>query len=279
MFAVAPNAVRIDMMPSFTNLISDSLLVNDTIRLLTQNGGTASVSAVVDSVMNINSAGTGLAATLVSEMIDGDPRILVDGETVRLAEDRAGSLKLNETEFVVFDLETTGTKAPPCRVTEIGACKIRNSSIVAEFQSLVNPEVPIPEFITGLTGIDDAMVKNAPRFADIAPAFLDFMGESVLVAHNAPFDMRFLNHEIRRIHANRRVANPHLCTVRLSRKLIPELENHRLATVANFYSVDLTNHHRAAADAGATARIFLRFLELLKEKGVTDLRRVSSYDF
>lgn len=259
------------MMSPYPNLISDSLLVNETIELLKSHGGFASAVKVVDRVMKISSPEPNLARLLVSDLIDNDPRLALNEDIVELIEHGIDNRNLGETDYVVFDLETTGAKTPPCRVTEIGAYRVRGREIVGEFQTLVNPEVPIPVFIVGLTKITDEMVKNAPKFAEVAFEFMEFVGDAVLVAHNAPFDMRFLNHEISRIHLNHRVANPSLCTVRLSRKLVPEVDNHRLNTVANYYSIDLTNHHRASADALATAKIFINLLDKLDEKGVKDL--------
>ncbi|NNE98964.1 MAG: hypothetical protein HKN25_08075 [Pyrinomonadaceae bacterium] len=258
-------------MPPYPNLISDSLLVNETIALLKSRGGFASAVKVVDRVMRISSPDPGLAKLLVSDLIDTDPRLSLSEDTVELVENGTVNRNLNETDYVVFDLETTGAKSPPCRVTEIGAFRVRNGEIAGEFQTLVNPETPIPEFITSLTNITNEMVKDAPKFSEVVSAFMEFVGNSVLVAHNAAFDMRFLNAEIGKIHQNYRVGNPYLCTVKLSRKLIPEIENHRLNTVANFYSIDLTNHHRARADALATAKIFINLLGRLDEKGVKDL--------
>jgi DNA polymerase-3 subunit alpha (Gram-positive type) len=258
-------------MPPYPNLISDSLLVNETIELLKAQGGFAPAVNVVDRVMNISSPEPNLARLLVSDLIETDPRLQLNDDTVELVENGFGNRELDETDFVVFDLETTGAKTPPCRVTEIGAYRVSGREITGEYQTLVNPEVPIPSFIVGLTNITDEMVKDAPKFAEIVSEFMEFVGDSVLVAHNAPFDMRFLNHEVSRIHTNYRVANQYLCTVRLSRKLLPEVDNHRLNTVANYYSIDLTNHHRASADALATAKIFINLLEKLDEKGVSDL--------
>jgi len=258
-------------MSPYPNLISDSLLVNETIELLKSRGGFASAVKVVDKVMKISSPEPGLAKLLVSDIIENDPRLMLNEDTVELIENGLENRQLAETDFVVFDFETTGAKTPPCRVTEIGAFKVRNREIVDEYQTLVNPETPIPEFISNLTNITDAMVKTAPKFAEIISDFMEFVGDAVLVAHNAPFDMRFLNHEIKRIHSDYRIANPYLCTVRLSRKLVPEVDNHRLNTMANYYSIDLTNHHRASADAKATATIFINLLEKLEEKGIKDL--------
>lgn len=266
-------------MAPFPNLISDSLLVKETIELLRESGGRVPAVTIVDRVMNISSPAPALAALLASDLVDTDPRLRLEDDFVELVEEDRSGLRLSDVDFVVFDLETTGAKAPPCRVTEIGAYKVAGSKIVGEYHSLVNPGTPIPAFITGLTGISDDMVKDAPAFSELAGGLLDFIGESVLVAHNAPFDMRFLNHEISLVHGKYRVANPYLCTVRLSRKLIPGIENHKLNTVANFYSIDLTNHHRASDDARATAHIFIRLLDLLKEKGVDDLAAAAACKF
>ena len=115
------------------------------------------------------------------------------------------------------------------------------------------------------------MVKNAPLFSDIADDLLEFLGDSVLVAHNAPFDMRFLNHEIGLVFGEYRLLNPCLCTVQLSRKLLPHIENHKLKTVAEYYSISLVNHHRASDDAKATAEIFVNLLEMLTSSGVRDI--------
>jgi DNA polymerase III subunit alpha, Gram-positive type len=264
-------------MPPFSNLISDSLLISETIQLLKHYGGRAPAVEVVDCVMKIGQPAPDLAKLLVSDLIEIDPRIKLIEDTVELIETNYDRRTLVETDFVVFDLETTGAKTPPCRVTEIGAYRIKNGQITEEFQTLVNPETTIPPFITQLTGISNQMVRRAPKFAEIAADFLDFIGDSVLVAHNAHFDIRFLNHEISRIYADYRVANHHLCTVQLSRKLLPDIANHRLHTVAEYYSIIIKNRHRASDDAFATARIFCNFLVEMQTRGVSDLAMAKSY--
>ncbi len=258
-------------MSPYPNLISDSLLINETIQLLQSSGGRASAVKVVDYVMKIREPAPDLAKLLVSDLIEVDPRLQLNEDTVEFIQEDLAQRKLAESEFVVFDLETTGAKTPPCRITEIGAYRVKNGAITDEFHTLINPETTIPFFITQLTGISDQMVRHEPKFHEVAADFLEFIGDSVLVAHNASFDMRFLNHEIGRIHENYRVANPSLCTVQLSRKLLPHIENHRLNTVANYYSVSLVNHHRASDDARATAHIFINLLEDLQTRGIWDL--------
>jgi len=266
-------------MPPYPNLISDSLLINETIQLLQSYGGRASAVKVVDFVMKISAPEPNLARLLVSDLVEIDPRIKLIDDTLELVWNDYENRILAETDFVVFDLETTGAKSPPCRITEIGAYRVKNGRITDGYQTLVNPETTIPLFISQLTGITNSMVKNAPKFREVAADFLDFIGDSVLVAHNAQFDMRFLNHEIGRIHADYRVRNPSLCTVRLSRKLLPNVENHRLNTLANHYSVALVNHHRAADDAHATAHIFVNLLEELHKRGVKDLAAAKKFKF
>lgn len=266
-------------MPPYPNLISDSLLISETIQLLQSFGGRASAVKVVDYVMKIRQPAPDLAKLLISDLVETDSRLFLNDDILELIETDFERRKFAETEFVVFDLETTGAKTPPCRVTEIGAYRVKDGKITEEFQTLVNPETPIPPFITQLTGISDKMVKNAPKFREIAARFLDFIGDSVLVAHNAHFDMRFLNHEIGRIYENYRVGNPSLCTVRLSRRLVPDIENHRLNTLADYYSIALVNHHRASDDARATAYIFINLLEKLNEYGVRDLATAKKFKF
>lgn len=261
-------------MTPYPNLISESLLINETVALLRSFGGNASAVSIVDFVMKIRRPDPYLARLLVADLIERDPRLSLNGDMVELALDDFENRDLADAGFVVFDLETTGTRTPHCRVTEIGAYRVRNGQVIDEFQTLVNPEMPIPAFITNLTGISDEMVRDAPRFGDIAHDLLSFIGDSILVAHNSGFDMRFLNFEIGRVFGGYKIANPCLCTVLLSRKLLPDILNHKLKTVAEHYSIDLVDHHRASADAFATAHIFVNLLAKLSDRGVTDLAAV-----
>ena len=261
-------------MTPYPNLISESLLINETVALLRSFGGKASAVSVVDFVMKIRKPDQRLARLLVADLIESDPRMYLNGDMVEMREDEFEGRELMETEFVVFDLETTGAKSPPCRITEIGAYRVKNGAVREKFETLVNPETPIPPFITSLTGISDEMVRDAPLFGDVVYDFLDFIGDSILVAHNSGFDMRFLNHEIGRVFGKYKLGNPCLCTVQLSRKLLPDILNHKLKTVAAHYEIELVNHHRASADAYATAHIFVNLLTKMNENGVNDLAAV-----
>jgi DNA polymerase-3 subunit alpha (Gram-positive type) len=259
------------------NLICESLIVAETVDYLVSVGGRDSAVRMIEYVMNLRDPDADLAVRLASDIAERDPRLSIDGGHVVLFETDHEALDLNETGFVVFDLETTGAKAPPCRITEIGAFRVQHGFVTESFHTLVNPQTPIPPFITSLTGISDAMVAGAPLFEDVAEHFLDFIGDSVLVAHNARFDMGFLNHEVGRIYEDYRLANPSLCTVQLSRRLLPDIVNHKLKTVASHFSIDLINHHRASDDAHATARIFVNLLEDLRVAGIQNLGGVRNY--
>ncbi|MFL6374379.1 MAG: PolC-type DNA polymerase III [Pyrinomonadaceae bacterium] len=257
-----------------SNLVSDSRLVNDAISLLSSFGGRVSAVSVVDFVMKIRRPDPELAKQLVADLIERDPRLKLTGDIVELSPDAYDDLEIANADFVVFDLETTASNIPPGRVIEIGAYRVREGRVVDEFITLVNPQTSIPPFIMGLTRITDSMVADAPLFADVADDLLRFIGDSVLVAHNSGFDMNFLNHEIGRIYPDQRLANPCLCTVKLSRKLLPDILNHKLKTVAEHYELDLRDHHRAGPDAFATAHVFINLLTKLRDDGVTDLKSV-----
>ncbi|HEX9928333.1 MAG TPA: exonuclease domain-containing protein [Pyrinomonadaceae bacterium] len=259
-------------MPAHQNLILDSDLIQDLIEFLKANGGSLRASAVADQILLVPTLNEEFAALLVSDLIAFDSRIrFKENYTLELNLPDTDALKLAETEFIVFDTETTGAKPPYSRMTEIGCYKIKNGEIVDEFETLLNPQTPIPPFISALTGITDKMVARAPLFSEVAADLLNFIGDAVLVAHNAAFDIKFLNAEICRTFKGCKVANTHLCTVRLSRKLLPDLANHRLHTVAEHFSIPIYNRHRAGGDALATAKIFVNLLEDLQRLGIADV--------
>jgi DNA polymerase III epsilon subunit family exonuclease len=267
-------------MPPYPNLVSDSTLVQDTIDLLTCSGGRAAASEIVDAVFKLSHIDDELAGLLVADLIRNDRRFKLDNNTVELLQDDSYSRLLRDLDFVVVDVEATGAKMPPNRLIELGAYRIRGGCIVDKFVSLFNPEIPIPRFVASLTGISNEMVRRAPLFADLAPQWLDFVSDSVLVAHNAPFDTSFLNHEISRVYPGHRMVNPHLCTVRLSRRALPDLLNHRLETIANHFSIPIMSRHRAGSDAHATAEIFILLLTKLEEThGIKDLAAARNFQF
>ena len=174
-----------------------------------------------------------------------------------------------DDEFVVFDLETTGLSATYNKITEIGAVKIKNGEIIDSFNTLVNPETPIPEDIIKLTGITDEMVKDAPKCDEALKEFLDFCGNDILIAHNATFDTSFLRAASKEYKIP--FENSYLDTVPLSMYVNPELKKHKLNILADYFKLPPFNHHRACDDAEMLAKIFICMCDKLKLEGITDL--------
>jgi DNA polymerase-3 subunit alpha (Gram-positive type) len=267
-------------MPPYPNLVSDSTLVQETIELLRDCGGRANASEIVDVVFKVSHIDEELAGLLVADLVKDDRRFkFIDCKTIELQVDDLESRRLQDLDFVVVDVEATGAKTPPNRIIELGAHRIRQGRIVDSFSTLVNPEISIPRFVVALTGITNEMVKQAPLFADVAPRWLDFVCDAVLIAHNAPFDTSFLNHEISRVYPGHRMINAHLCTVRLSRRVVPGLHNYRLDTVADHFAIPIFDRHRAGSDALATAEVFLHLLSRLELSGVKDLASAHNFQF
>ncbi len=171
--------------------------------------------------------------------------------------------------YVVFDLETTGLSAVHNQIIEIGAVKVEQGKIRERFSTFVNPKVPIPFEIEQLTGISDEMVLKAPVIEDILPDFLKFCEGCVLIAHNASFDAGFIEENCKRqgIATDFTVGD----TVSMARILLPTLSKFKLDHVAKALQIPLENHHRAVDDAACTAEIFLKFIEMLKARDITDL--------
>lgn len=178
-------------------------------------------------------------------------------------------------EYTVFDIETTGLSNQNDKITEIGAVKIRNGEIIDTYNQLINPEIPIPEKIVDLTGITDEMVANKPKIEDVLHEFIEFSEGSVLVAHNASFDMGFIEVNAKKLGLE--IKAPVLDTLYLARVLFPELKNHKLNTLSKHLDVPLENHHRAVDDAKATSLIFLKCLEKVKEENISILDDLNKY--
>lgn len=174
--------------------------------------------------------------------------------------------QIDKTEYTVVDIETTGLSKHRHAITEIAAVKYRGGEVMGEFQTLVNPETHIPSFITKLTGIDDEMVKDAPTIQTVIPNFVEFLGDSVLVAHNATFDYGFLTVNAAE-HLGSELANEKICTRKLANRLLPDLYSKRLGCLCEHFGVVNEQAHRAMGDVRATAQVFEQFLSMLAEKG------------
>lgn len=184
----------------------------------------------------------------------------------------ANDKELSQT-FVVFDIETTGFSNTNDKITEIGAVKIENFKIVDRFSELINPEKDISYKIQELTGITNDLVRDKPTIEEILPKFMEFVGDSVLVAHNAEFDTGFISQKCRE--QGLEYNNKSIDTLMLARILLPNLKRHRLNVVAKALGIPLLNHHRAVDDAEATAHIFNKFLDMLTKMGAKTLSDVN----
>ncbi len=176
-------------------------------------------------------------------------------------------------EYVVFDLETTGLMKETDKIIEIGAVKVKNGEITERFSSFVNPRVKLSDKIIELTGITDDMLENEPDEDIIMPQFLKFFGNSVLVAHNANFDVGFVRQWAKKKGVE--INNTVLDTVELSKVLFPELSRYKLDVVAKHLNISLENHHRAVDDAFCTAEIFVKCIDILKQRNIDSLDGVN----
>ena len=206
------------------------------------------------------------------KVIYGMEGYLVDDIKNIVTDSRGQSL---DSTFVVFDIETTGFSAVNDRIIEIGAVKVENGVITEKFSEFVNPERPIPFEIEKLTSINDRMVEDAPNISVILPRFMDFCKGSVLVAHNADFDTGFIRHNCEVLGLP--YDYTYVDTLGIARSFLEGLKNYKLDTVVEAMECTLANHHRAVDDAGATADVFVRFLERFKKKNIRDLDELNTY--
>lgn len=195
-------------------------------------------------------------------LVDDIKEVVTNGQGQSLLED----------DFVVFDIETTGFSKINDKIIEIGAVKISKGEVIDTYSTFVNPQIPIPYEIEQLTSIRDDMVVEAPIIEDVLCEFLEFCGESVMVAHNASFDMGFIIQNANSIGIDKPFT--YIDTLGLSRILLPNLSRYRLNTVAKALGVSLENHHRAVDDANATAEIFLKLIPMLEEKGIININDI-----
>lgn len=182
------------------------------------------------------------------------------------APERTKPGRLSSLSYVVVDVETTGGQPPSHRVTEFASVIVRDGKIADVFETLVNPQRPIPPFVTKLTKISPQMVRNAPTFSAIVPRVLDALEGNVFVAHNATYDWHFVSHEVARA-SGARLVGPRLCTVRLAKSLLPQLPRRSLDHIANYYGVGISGRHRAGGDALATASCLIRMLDDAAQRG------------
>ncbi len=178
-------------------------------------------------------------------------------------------LDLKDATYVVFDVETTGLSAVYDTIIELAAVKIKNGEIIDKFERFANPHQPLSQTIIDLTGITDDMLQDAPEVEEVLQEFHDWIGDGILVAHNASFDIGFINQGFQRIDLEK-VKNPVIDTLELSRFILPQLKSHRLNILCKHYGIELTQHHRAIYDTEATAYLLWKLVKEAEEKGITN---------
>lgn len=236
--------------------------------------GPADAASVVRECCQIPAVQPALASHLAVALLGGDSRFFrrIDGwwelaPVVPVLTDRT----LTGLSYVVVDVESTGVRAiDGDRITEVAVVEVKDGASRVVFDSLINPERPIPFAISSLTGISYEMVRNAPRFADIAHQLAGVLEGRVFVAHNATFDWRFISTEMQRA-TGRPLDGTRLCTVKLARRLVPTLYRRSLDAVTDFFGIQITARHRAGGDAIATAEVFIRLLSAAQDFGLETL--------
>ena len=236
-----------------------------------ESGGRVAFTEITDSIFQLANATSELAASLVKDLVQNDPRFTLAESHLTIKPNDFDSQPLRDLEFVVIDVEAIAGKSRPTRIIELGACRVTGGRIVDQFETLVNPDLPLPPFISTLTGITEEMLATAPPFSGIAEQWLDFAGDAVLAAHNSNFDVTLLNQEIARVFPGCRMRNSEICTVQLARRVLPNLEKHHLDALAGHFGFRVTGRHRAAGDARATARVLLHLLDELETRGIKTL--------
>ena len=169
------------------------------------------------------------------------------------------------SDYIVFDIETTGLDSSYDEVIEIGAIKVKKNKTVSKFNSLVKPKNEVDEYITELTGITNEMVKDAPTIEEVLPDFMDYIGNDILIGHNVNFDINFIYDNLYRNKLDV-LTNDFIDTMRISRKLLPELPHHRLIDLAKYFKIDSTNNHRSLKDCEITMNVYENLKEIALQK-------------
>jgi DNA polymerase III epsilon subunit-like protein len=248
----------------YKNLVPESELHRDLERLLREHGGEAPAELICEQILLLAPHDPQLVTALVEGLVQPHPQLRLNGEgRVRWLEPDRAETWVSSRGFAVLDVETiNGSRRFP-RIIEIGICHVEEGEVRGEWSSLVNPDRPIPYWVRQLTGIRDADVEAAPRFAELLPRIAEELDQTILVAHHARFDVACLNAELTRS-VGMRLANFYLCTVELARHFLPGSESYRLEALSQWLRLTHERPHRAASDARATAELFCHLLRTVE---------------
>src|SRR5438094_6004315 len=237
------------------------------VELVEERRGPVYAEEAARRLFALRHAPVGLARSLLEEVVGDDTRLAWRGDAVGLADPPGADLALEDATFVVVDLETTGLRPGSSRICEIGAVRVRGFELAEEFELLVDPGVPLAAAISAITGLHDAELRGQPHPSIAVRRFLEFAGDAGLVAHNARFDLAFLDRETERL-TGARLAGPVVDTVGLARRLLEgRTRRAGLASLAQFFGTAARPCHRALPDAQATAEILIQLIGLAQERG------------
>jgi DNA polymerase III epsilon subunit family exonuclease len=249
------------------------------VELVEEQRGPVLAEDAARQLFALRQAPVALARSLLADVVETDTRLAWSGDAVALAEPPGAALLLEEATYVVVDLETTGLRPGASGICEIGAVRLRGFEVVAEFETLVDPGLPIAAGASAVTGLRNEHLRGAPRPAEAVRSFLAFAGDAVLVAHNARFDLAFLDRETERLTGSR-IGSPVVDTVRLARRLLAgRVAGFGLGQLAWFLGTAERPCHRALPDARATAELLLALIGLAQERGartVADLSELAA---
>jgi DNA polymerase III epsilon subunit family exonuclease len=237
------------------------------VELVEAHRGPVAAEEAARALYALRQVPAGLARELLADVVEGDSRLAWRGAAVGLAHPAGAELALEDATYVVVDLETTGLRPGSSAICEIGAARVRSLELAGTFETLVDPRQPLPAPIAALTGIEPRSLRGAPPAELAVRRFLEFAGDAVIVAHNARFDVGFLDVEVERL-TGRRLAAPVVDTVWLARRLLAgRISRVGLASLAFFFGTATRPCHRALPDAEATAEVLLALLGLAQERG------------
>lgn len=263
-------------------LINNSVLANSIYDLLLKSEELLTTIEIAKNILEIKNLPAELANKMVRIIVNGDSRfVCIKNEFWKLAEPRVSQKKIRNLDFAVLDVEIVGHARSP-HIIEIAAYRIQNSEIVDEFCTFINPgRAIIPKILLKLSGeagriITTETLQQAPAFKKIVSDFFDFIGNSILVAHNAHFDLRMINRELNRL-SYQKLVNQTIDTLKISRKFIKGTDTLKLSNLAFYFGISVKELHLASEDAKVLAKIFLKLIDILEENNIFTIDQITSF--
>jgi len=214
------------------------------------------------------------------ELLKSDKRFIdCSNQTWKCAplESLTEDMPIRDIDFVITDIETTGSIRGKDRIIEIAAIKVRNGEILSTFESMVNPDITISRQISRLTKISNSTVKDAPYIEEVLPQYVDFVGNGIFVAHNSLFDFPFINSEIRRLQIDELKYQADICTYRIAKKLLPHVRARGISGLSSYFDYHMENRHRAMPDVLAAHFFLNKFLDTLDESKIDTLHKLVNF--